>query len=120
MILLLSDDLLDASKTSACARAAGLSVKQCKTLAQAETLLESGGIRCCIVDLQLPNLDLEKLLATAGHTKPTCRVIAYGSHVNAEQLKFARSLGCDPVMPRSQFFDEMPRQIAEWAKAIDS
>ena len=42
-------------------------------------------------------------------------MIAFGSHVDAERLKAARRAGCDVVMPRSQFSDEVEEKLKEWA-----
>ena len=114
MILLLSDDLLDTSKTTASARALGIRVHQSHSVADAIKRLELNSVACCIVDLQLPQLDLPQLLAGVARQESPCRVVAYGSHVDAERLKAARQLGCYEVMPRSQFFEEMPTRIAEW------
>jgi DNA-binding NarL/FixJ family response regulator len=115
MIYLLSDDLMDASKTVACARAAGMPIKQYKTVAALALGVEMETPTCCILDLQLPGLSIAEAVSIAKR-KPNARVIAYGSHVDAERLRMARQAGCDEVMPRSQFFEEMPKRIAEWGK----
>jgi hypothetical protein len=43
------------------------------------------------------------------------RVVAYGSHVDAAGLRAARAAGCDIVLPRSQFVEELPGKLKEWA-----
>ena len=116
MILLISDDLLDASKTTGSARAGAIPIMQCKSLTVAILRLKQNEITCCIADLQCPGLDVEGLIALLAEQKKKPRVIAYGSHVDAALLSAARKAGCDEVMPRSQFFEEMPAKIAEWAK----
>jgi DNA-binding NarL/FixJ family response regulator len=35
---------------------------------------------------------------------PEARIVAFGSHVDAELLQGARDAGADAVLPRSQFF----------------
>ena len=41
-------------------------------------------------------------------------VVAYGPHMNAPVLKEARAAGCDVVMPRSQFVEELGTSLPEW------
>jgi DNA-binding NarL/FixJ family response regulator len=117
MILLLSDDLLDASKTIANGRAAGVAVLQCKSLPALVEQMEMNEIACCIIDLQCPGLMFDELMFAVGRRPKPTRLIAYGSHVDAARLKAARDAGCDQVMPRSKYFEEMPSHIAEWAAA---
>jgi hypothetical protein len=42
------------------------------------------------------------------------RVVAYGSHVDTATLKAARASGCDPVLPRSKFVEDLPRELPRW------
>jgi CheY-like chemotaxis protein len=114
VILLLSDDLLDASKTIANGRASGISVLQCKSLPAMIEQLVMQQVDCCIVDLQLHGLSIEKLIDAISALPAKPRVIAYGSHVDAARLQAARKAGCQQVMPRSQYFEVMPEKIAEW------
>jgi FixJ family two-component response regulator len=117
MILLLSDDLLDASKTIASARAVGIAVRQVRTV---QALLEQAlqnSPPCCIVDLQCPGLDIAGLVAELSCDGKKIRLVAYGSHVDTARLRTARQSGYDEVMPRSEFFESMPIQIGEWAKS---
>jgi DNA-binding response OmpR family regulator len=117
MILLLSDDLLDASKTIASARAAGIVVRQVRTV---QALLEQAlreAPPCCIVDLQCPGLDIAGFAAESSREGKKIRLIAYGSHVDTARLRAARQSGYDEVLPRSEYFESMPVQIGEWEKA---
>jgi hypothetical protein len=50
-----------------------------------------------VIDLGRPGA-LEVLPSLSG------RVIAFGSHVDADLLEAARAAGCDEVLPRSKFF----------------
>src|SRR5262249_2556601 len=72
---------------------------------------------CVILDLQNPGLDIAECVAALKALSPAPRVVAYGSHVDAATLKAARAAGCDIVMPRSQFVEELPTQLANWAGA---
>ena len=42
------------------------------------------------------------------------RVVGYGSHVDAATLHAARVAGCDPVLPRSKFVEELPGALPGW------
>lgn len=113
--LVLCDDLIFFSRISGAARAVGLSVRQAKTAADllaCARQVAPGGV---IIDLQNPGLDLPGLLAELRAVCPAMpRVTAYGSHVEADVLRAARQAGCDRVMPRSQFAEELEGAIAGW------
>jgi DNA-binding NarL/FixJ family response regulator len=117
MILLLSDDLLDASKTIASARAAGIDIAQVRNVAALINRTSESLPASCIVDLHFPSVDIVALVAELARGAKRPRLIAYGSHVDAERLRAARLAGFDTVMPRSQYFEEMPTLIVEWAKS---
>ncbi|HEY7159119.1 MAG TPA: response regulator [Gemmataceae bacterium] len=113
--LLLCDDLLFASRITGEARALGLSVKPARSLEKLLEFADQETPSCVLVDLAFPGLDLPELfrrLGEVGHPSP--RVVAYGSHVDAEGLRAARSAGCDPVLPRSKFVEELPHALTQW------
>jgi CheY-like chemotaxis protein len=113
--LLLCDDLIFASKVTATARAAGLAVRVVRSpdllLAAAREQPPAG----VILDLHNPGLDVPAVLAGLREACPALpRVVAYGSHVEAETLRAARRAGCDRVMPRSQFVAELETGLRDW------
>jgi DNA-binding NarL/FixJ family response regulator len=113
--LMLCDDLIFFSRVAGAARAAGLAVRQAKTASDLIALVKQATPQGVILDLQNPGLELPALLEslrTACSTMP--RVVAYGSHIDAASLRAARQAGCDRVMPRSQFAEELETSIAEW------
>jgi CheY-like chemotaxis protein len=113
--LVLSDDLIFFSRIAAAARDAGLAVQQARSAADLVALARQAAPGGVIVDLHNPGLDLSALVAELRAACPVMpRVVAYGSHVEAEVLRAARQAGCDRVLPRSQFVEELPRDIAEW------
>lgn len=111
----LCDDMMFASRVSGEARAHGLAVKSVRT---AEQLVERAGREtpaCALIDLGLAGLNVPDLLRRLGEVcHPMPRVVAYGSHVDAEALRAARAAGCDPVLPRSQFVEELPIALPNW------
>src|SRR5262249_12074540 len=113
--LLLCDDLLFASRITGEARALGLTVKPVRSV---EQLLELAGQEtpsCLLLDLAFPGLVLPEWFRCLGEVcHPLPRVVAYGSHVDADSLRAARVAGCDPVLPRSKFVEELPRALPQW------
>jgi DNA-binding NarL/FixJ family response regulator len=113
--LMLCDDLIFYSRVSGTARAAGLSVRMVRgaaDLVAAARAAPPGGV---IVDVHFPDLDLPALLASLKEAcAPMPRVIAYGSHVEAAVLRAARAAGCDLVLPRSAFVEQLEAKIREW------
>ena len=81
-------DLMDRS------RLAGIEI----TFVVSPAALASVDADVVVVDLGRPGA-LEVLPSITGR-----RVIAFGSHVDAELLAAARAAGCDDVLPRSRFF----------------
>jgi CheY-like chemotaxis protein len=110
--LLLSDDLIFTSRVTATARAHGLTVTAVKTMAALVEKVLADPRAGVILDLHNPTLDVAALFAVL---KPVgVRVVAYGSHVDAERLKAARQAGCDLVMPRSQFVEKLETDLPAW------
>jgi DNA-binding NarL/FixJ family response regulator len=115
MILLLSDDLIDASKTIAHGRAAGAIVFQCRTVEELARGLENPEVACCVIDLHHPALRIDEHVLRCKSCRPGAKVIAYGSHVDAARLSAARKAGCDEALPRSAYFERLPTEVAAWA-----
>lgn len=112
--LLLSDDLIFISRITGTARDLGLVVMPARSTPVLKTLATQqppGGV---LVDLSNPGLDIVELV---GWLKQECGqpcVVAYGSHVDTATLKKARDAGCDVVLPRSKFVEELPGKLGEW------
>jgi CheY-like chemotaxis protein len=107
--LLLCDDLIFTSKVTGTARALGLEVKAARDTRTLLDLARQETPSCVLIDLHNPGLDLNALLAELRAVCPALpRVVGYGSHVEAATLHAARVAGCDPVLPRSRFVEELP------------
>jgi CheY-like chemotaxis protein len=117
--LLLCDDLIFTSRLTGTARALGLTIRAARS---ADALLDLAGSEaptCVVLDLHNPGLDLPDLLRRLAEVCPVPpRVVAYGSHVETAVLKAARAAGCDSVMPRSQFVEELPSALPAWFTPI--
>jgi CheY-like chemotaxis protein len=113
--LLLSDDLMFASRITGTARSLGLIVKPARSVDVLENLARQESPGCVILDLANPSLHVSELLGWLRETcSPMPRVVAYGSHVDAAGLKAARDAGCDVVLPRSAFVEQLPVTLREW------
>ena len=116
--LVLCDDLLFVSRITTTARAAGANVLVVRTVAELESLAEHHSPRCVILDLSNATLHLEACLAMLRRMcNPLPRVIAFGSHVDAATLRAAREAGCDLVLPRSKFVEDLPKELPHWLSA---
>jgi DNA-binding NarL/FixJ family response regulator len=113
--LLLSDDLLFTSRITGTAQALGLTVKAARSTEAMVKLARQETPSGVIVDLANPGLSIPELLR---QLRAVCvampRVIAYGSHVDAAELKAAREAGCDLVLPRSAFVEKLPAELSAW------
>lgn len=108
LCLVLSDDLLDASRIIGEGRAAGVDTVQCR---DQSTLLAVVDRRPSLVILDLHNPGLEVIAVVAAMKPVGARVIGFGSHVDAARLRAARLAGCDEVLPRSAFFDNLADKL---------
>src|SRR5262245_9327895 len=113
--LLLCDDLLFTSRITGTAGVLGLTLQGVKSAAALQAAVQNGTPRCVIVDLHNPGLVIAELVDwLRQQCDPMPRLIAYGSHVDTATLKAARTAGCDVVLPRSKFVEELPDKLAEW------
>jgi CheY-like chemotaxis protein len=113
--LLLCDDLIFASRITGEARALGLTVRPARSVEQLLEMARQEPPSGVLLDLAFPGLDLPALFR---RLEEVCvsppRVVAYGSHVDTDRLRAARAAGCDPVLPRSKFVEELPHALPQW------
>jgi DNA-binding NarL/FixJ family response regulator len=62
-----------------------------------------------VMDVQAEGLDMGRVVSEA--RRRGVPVLAYGRHTKAGELRAARKLGCDVVVPRSTFVEELPALI---------
>jgi DNA-binding NarL/FixJ family response regulator len=115
--LLLSDDLIFTSRITGTGTALGHTIRAVKSPELLLSLAKQQTPPCVILDLSNPGLNISDLVASLKQFEPPPRVVAYGSHVDTATLKAARAAGCDIVMPRSQFVEELPKSLGEWMKS---
>jgi DNA-binding NarL/FixJ family response regulator len=113
--ILLSDDVMFSSRITGTAQALGLKMIVVKSAKDLNAQAQERAPTCIIMDLSHPELKVDELIRLLRDSRsPTPRLVAYGSHVDAATLRAARDAGCDLVFPRSQFVEELPRQISQW------
>ncbi len=115
---LLSDDLIFSSRITGTARAHGGTLT---VFRDAEKMFDnsSGNPLAIILDLHNATLDLPIFLACViVNFQPLPKVIAYGSHVDAERLRAARADGCDLVLPRSAFVKRLETDLPKWLSGL--
>ncbi len=113
--LLLCDDLIFTSRITGTARGLGLTVRSARSGEALVEMARQSPPHGVLIDLSNPGLVLPELLARLAEVCPTMpRVVAYGSHVDTATLKAAREAGCDPVLPRSKFVEDLPRALPGW------
>ena len=94
-------DLMDRSKIAA-------AVPGCRFVARPEALVGLADAEVILVDLSKRGVVDVLSDITAGDA----RVIAFGSHIDRALLAAAEAAGCREVLPRSQFFRNLPELLA--------
>ena len=112
--ILLSDDLMFTSRVTGTARDLGLVVTPVRSPAAVLDLARRLPPVCVIVDLAAAGADLPGLIGGLAELPRRPRLVAYGSHVDTATLRAAREAGCDEVLPRSKFVEDLPRKLADW------
>jgi ActR/RegA family two-component response regulator len=110
--VLLCDDLLFASRITGTAKALGLELKCARSIPELTTLLITQSPTCVLVDLHHAGLSVADFVKNLPDPRPL--VVGYGSHVDAPTLKAARAAGCDLVLPRSKFVEDLPTALPNW------
>lgn len=112
--MLLCDDLIFASRITGTARALGLNIHVAGSLDAFEKEVKQRTPSGVVLDLALAGKEIGRLVTELRGLPVKPHVVAYGSHVDTETLKAARAAGCDVVLPRSKFVEELPVKLGEW------
>ena len=113
--LLLSDDMIFTSRIAGTARDLGLTLKALRSMDSIVAEAQQRPPTCVIVDLANPTLNVPELISQLRKSCATMPyVVAYGSHVDAAGLRAAREAGCNLVLPRSKFVEDLPRELLVW------
>ncbi len=112
--LILCDDLMFASRVTATATAHQLQVMRVRNVATLMDRISIDCPSCLIVDLQSAGLNIEQAVAQWKALSPPPFIVAFGSHVDAATLSAARRAGCDVVLPRSAFAEQLESELPRW------
>jgi hypothetical protein len=113
--LLLSRDLIFTSKVTGTASALGHRVIVAGNFALASAMLAKWSPVVVFVDLSAGDLVATASIAKYREMAPAATpFLAFGSHVDTQALADAAASGCDPVMPRSRFTNELPALIRRY------
>ena len=106
--VLLTRDLMIASRVEGAAARVGVSLRTSADSQDALAHCAEHPVRLLIVDLSAPALDMAGLvreLKVGPADAPF--VVAFGPHVHEALLAAAREAGCDEVISRGQFFAQI-------------
>jgi hypothetical protein len=113
--LLLSRDLFFTSKVTGTASALGHRVIVAGNVALASAMMARWSPVVVFVDLAGGDLVAPASIATyRAIAPPATPFVAFGSHVDRQALDDAAAAGCDPVLPRSRFTNELPALIRRY------
>jgi DNA-binding NarL/FixJ family response regulator len=113
--LLLSRDLIFTSKVTGAAGALGHKVVVAGNVALVSAMLAKWAPVVVFVDLAAGELVSPAMIAKYREIAPAgTPFVAFGSHVDKQALADASAAGCDPVMPRSRFSNELPSLIRRY------
>ncbi len=111
-ILVVIPDLMFQSRVREQAQALGFEIKTADTTDEASDALERApGL--LVLDLHAIGIDTAAL-ATDAKARDV-PVLAFGRHTETAVLRAAREAGCDAVVVRSTFVEEMPQLLRELA-----
>lgn len=109
--ILISRDLFFISKVVGTAQALGYKVITAGNQALIAAMLSAWKPVVVLVDLAAGELVSPAILEGFRASATETPFLAFGSHVDVERLRLAREAGCDPVMPRSRFTQELPELL---------
>ena len=113
-ILAVITDLMFQSRLREQAQALGYTFAVADTPETLDAALDAAP---ALVVLDLEIVDVDWGIVVKATKERHVPILAFGRHTRAQQLRSARDAGCDRVVPRSTFVEELPQLIAELAPA---
>jgi CheY-like chemotaxis protein len=117
-VVLLSGDLMGASRVEGAARLSGVEFRVVGSVDAAIDCCAAQSVSLVMVDLATSGLDVSALverLKISSRRAPA--VVAFGPHVQKAALDAAQEAGCDQVLSRGQFMSQASAIIAHYAAA---
>ena len=111
----LTNDLMFSSRVTGFAQQLGLALRMIGSLAGLLTEAQTTGCQFVLLDLALPGIDPRQTVAEIRTNFPTAKIVAYGPHVHEELLQAAAEAGCEEVLSRGQFHQQIERVLRTYA-----
>ncbi len=102
-VVMLSGDLMFASRVKSAAQRAGIAFQLCGSLPPGDLT----SVAFVIVDLSTRSGVLPEIADQCADRCPDAKLIAYGPHVQVDRLEAARQAGIEMVMTNGQFDRQM-------------
>lgn len=119
MILVFVEDLLFISKVQQTAQLIGIAVQPADPACGLETIV-AGAPRALILDLNhrsFPALDFIRTLKAHPSTK-AIPIVGFVSHLQLGVIAAAREAGCDLVLARSAFTQQLPQLLRKLGRPL--
>jgi DNA-binding NtrC family response regulator len=117
-VVLVSGDLMGASRIEGAARLAGAQFRMVGNVEDAVEICAMQSLKLVLIDLTTAGLDVAALVERIrSRSKSAPAIIAYGPHVHEKLLEAAKAAGCDRVLSRGQFMAQADTIIALSAAA---
>lgn len=102
--VLLTNDLMVTSVAHGAAQRCGAALELASNAAQLLAAIERGSVGLVVIDIRIPNLDVESMLERIRSVVPSdSKVVAFGPHVHVDALAAATAAGCNEVITRGEF-----------------
>jgi CheY-like chemotaxis protein len=105
-VVALMDDLFFQAKVSGTAKVLGIELRTCTTPDALAAEIAERPPKLVVVDLNSRNNPIQAIENLRANT-PNIPVIGFLSHVQVELAQQARAAGCQEVMPRSKFTNDL-------------
>lgn len=115
-VVVFNDDLIFFSRIDGRAAHAGCKALQARGVDRAVTLSTDASTRLVLVDIHLAGPDLPRLVSAVHSIPNRPKIVGFGSHVEAQALRAAREAGCDLVLPRSKFVEDLLTCWDDWVR----
>jgi len=114
-------DLMFAAKITASAKRTGVPVEFARSEEDLIQKTESGS-SMILLDLNHPAWNVVELIARlkTAPAGPQRRIVGYVSHVQHERIREAQKAGCDVVLPRSVFSQNLDELLRQRSCHLDS
>ncbi len=103
-VLVVCNDLIFQAKIKGTAEGLGINIR---LVGAGGSVQAEQGVERILIDLNAPGTQSNDLIRLRQAFPAPCQIVAFGSHVDVPRLRSAREAGCDLVLPRSSFVEEL-------------